>query len=219
MPRVAVLGLLALLTATPAPAQDWPRRPLQVGVVFGYANARYAPKTPDITRVTGAYFGFLVTFPVLGPFAFEPQVVFTPKGGGAVSVVEGVLVRVSLEPVYVELPLLAVLRVPLGSRIRPRLFAGPAPSVRLGCDFQFIAIDGGDQTVTRQSCQEAQITDLQKVDLGWVWGGGVDFRAGQVLLRADVRLVQGLRDVSPSGAIGLAGARNHQWVAAVGFAF
>jgi hypothetical protein len=51
-----------------------------------------------------------------------------------------------------------------------------------------------------------------------VWGGGLDVLAGQVMLRADVRLVNGLREVSPSGAMG-PGARNRQWVAAVGFAF
>ncbi len=218
MLRVALLGLFALVTTTPAPAQDWPRKLLEVGVVFGYANAGYAPKTPDITRVTGAYFGFHVTFPVLGPFAFEPQVVFTPKGGGAVSDVDGVLVRLSLEPVYVELPLLAALRVPLSGRIRPRLFTGPAPAVRLGCDLQLIAISGPDSAASRPSCQDADITDLRDLDVGWVWGGGLDFRAGQVLLRGEVRLVQGLRDVSPSGAVG-PGARNRQWVAAVGFAF
>lgn len=200
--------LLALLAAVPRlAAQAHSPTGIEIGTVLGYGVARLTGQERDLGTLGGAYFGFLVGIPVAGPLALEPQAVLTRKGGrlGAAFAQTGFLA----DQVYVEAPVLIRLTARLG-RLRLRGFGGPAPAVRLGCDVQQLV----PIQTERPTCGQLQVTSSD-LDLGVVYGAGLDVRAGSIVLRADARLIEGRQEIGPAGSR----IRNRQWVGAVGFSF
>ena len=207
--RIVALTLLAasLTRAPTASAQTRRATGIEIGTVLGYGKAELTRQEAGRLHLGGAYFGFLVGIPVAGPIGFEPQMVLTRKGGelGLAFAAQGFLA----DQVYIELPVLARLRIG-GGDFGLRIFAGPAPALRLGCDVQrLVASDS-----TRPTCGQLQVASSD-VELGVVYGAGIDVRARSIVLRAEARLVDGRRVVGPAGS----GIRNRQWVGAVGFSF
>ena len=207
--RIVALPLLgAALTLAPAASAQTRRvTGIEIGTVLGYGKAQLTGQESGRLRLGGAYFGFTVGIPVAGPIGFEPQLVLTRKGGelGQAFAAQGFLA----DQVYIELPVLARVRIG-GGDFGFRLFAGPAPALRLGCDVQrLVASDS-----TRPTCGQLLVASSD-LELGIVYGAGIDIRAGSIILRAEARLVDGRRVIGPAGS----GIRNRQWVGAVGFSF
>lgn len=132
--------------------------------------------------VTGVY----LLAPIGSGLSFRPELLFSLKGGRTLT---GTAI-LDIELAYLELPLLAKLAISRG-RIRPLLFGGPAPSLQIGCDVQFIA---GDQS-SRSTCGQDAVTIFREFDVGVVAGGGVEFRWPQSALALEARYTAGLRSV------------------------
>jgi hypothetical protein len=201
-------ALLAILAPAPAlSAQAHHATGIEIGTVLGYGVARLTGQESGLRTLGGVYFGFLVGIPVAGPLGLEPQTILTRKGGqlGAAFPQSGFLA----DQVYVEAPVLLRLSARLG-RLHLRGFGGPAPAIRLGCDVQELVASRTE----RPTCGQLAVTSSD-LELGVVYGAGVDLHAGSVLLRADARLVEGRQEMGPAGSR----IRNRQWVGAVGFSF
>ena len=79
----------------------------------------------------GALTGVYLQFPCRATVTLRPELTFALKGGRT-ETEDGSVIDVELA--YLEIPVLAKVAAPIG-RFRPVFFAGPAPALRIGCDF------------------------------------------------------------------------------------
>jgi hypothetical protein len=79
-------------------------------------------------------------------------------------------------------------------RFRPLLFAGPAPSLQIGCNVQVIVGDHSDRTTCNGPDQSSLFRSL---DVGAVVGGGLEIRwpGSGSALAVEARYTAGLRSV------------------------
>jgi hypothetical protein len=135
--------------------------------------------------------GVFLQAPLGGIFSLRPEVLFALKGGRAQAAIEGGgTAELDIGLAYIEVPVLLRVGVPRG-RFRPLLFAGPAPSLQIGCDLQSF-----DPAVPlRASCDEADVPAFRQFDVGVVAGGGVEVRWPQSSLSLEARYTTGLRSV------------------------
>jgi hypothetical protein len=94
-----------------------------------------------------------------------------------------------IELAYLELPVL--LRFAPPGRVRPVLFAGPAPALQIGCDFSFVFPTDS----ARVTCGRDEITVIREWDIGLVAGGGIEWRFVQAALAIEARYTAGLRSI------------------------
>ncbi len=113
-------------------------------------------------------------------FAFQPEVLYSMKGG-EVANVGGVDVTMVLH--YIEVPLIAKLVLPLEGGVLPNVFVGPTFG---------IALSGLTRAEGFWGVQETSIDDLNPVDVGMAFGVGFDVDIGSGALVLDVRYTLGL---------------------------
>jgi hypothetical protein len=188
--RLVVLSIAALTIAAPAKAQSW-------GVLVGRIESNYWT-TYDGTCGRDTVCGFGPHFdgsripfgvfwhrPVNRWFAFEPELLWTPKGSG-----EGSTPVLELD--YVEVPLLFHVR-PFGNEgtlLRPFLLGGPALGYLVNCDLS--------QGAAGQSCTgKADPEHTMKAwDISGVVGIGLDVLIpGGTRIGAEVRYEHSLVNV------------------------
>ena len=180
---VRVLTILLLsgaafaVTATPTPAQPQIEPGVRVGVTSTTHGGDPVPSV--VGRRRGWTAGVFATVDVAGPLALRPELNVTQKGtryraGGD----ERAPVR-SLELSYVELPVLASVRLQRWGRATPIVFGGPALGVRVGAE-------GRRHELDRRSAVSVVV------------GTGVDVRVGEGALgplSLDARYQVGVRRV------------------------
>lgn len=102
-----------------------------------------------------------------------------------------------IELEYVEVPLLLQLNIPTGpAPVNPRLFAGGTLNFEIACD-QMVSsatVDGSGQCSAEELGDFA--FDTKSTDIGFLFGGGLDFPAGPGALTVDVRFDLGLSDIN-----------------------
>jgi hypothetical protein len=110
---------------------------------------------------------------------------------------------------YLELQVPLAVTFPTGGRLRPRLYAGPSLALELGCGWSLaqrsVFISGATVIGTEQSevtgdCADEEI-ETKAIDIGILFGGGLDIRMGGGALTADVRYNLGLIDINESDAM------------------
>jgi hypothetical protein len=195
----ARLGTAVWLLAVPfgaAVAQEPPpavaQRPrATVGAELGYSRSDL--KGADATGIEprqGALTGVYLEAPLVGRLRLRPELLFALKGGSATADVEGGgTALLDIELAYIEMPILLKL-TPIRRRIRPVVFAGPAPALRIGCDFQ-VTLPGQPVSAT---CEEAGF-GVREFDLGLVAGAGLEIRWPQSALALEARYTAGLRTI------------------------
>ncbi len=98
----------------------------------------------------------------------RPELSFALKGGRT-ETEDGSVIDIELA--YLEFPILAKVAAPIG-RFRPVFFAGPAPALRIGCDFLLFLPEQPGQPELEQpvTCGEDDVTSVRVMDLGFVRG-------------------------------------------------
>ena len=187
----ALLGLavlvLSLGTATGAAAQ----RRATVGAQVGYSRADLVGRDAEqIQSRQGALSGVFLQAPLGRFLALRPELLFSLRGGRTEVGVEGAGPAVlDIELAYLELPVL--LRFAPPGRVRPVLFAGPAPALQIGCDFSFVFPTDS----ARVTCGRDQLTVVREWDVGLVAGGGIEWRFVQAALAIEARYTAGMRSI------------------------
>jgi hypothetical protein len=193
----ARLGTAVWLLAAPlgGAAAQVPRA--TVGAELGYSRSDL--KGADATGIQarqGALTGVYLEAPVLGRLSLRPELLFALKGGRASTALQaGGTALLDIELAYIELPILLKV-TPVRRRVRPVIFAGPAPALQIGCDLQVIL---PTQTLSR-TCDEASLS-VRELDLGLVAGAGLEIRWPQSALALEARYTSGLRSILDGGEI------------------
>lgn len=98
----------------------------------------------------------------------------------------------AIELDYLEVPLLLQLNIPTGpAPVNPRLFAGGTFNFELACDLTASA-----EGVTAEGECEENGLDTKSTDVGFLFGGGLDFPAGPGAFTVDLRFDLGLSDIN-----------------------
>jgi hypothetical protein len=189
--RFPLPAMLLLLAAAPAAAQ---REHADLGFQVGYSRARFSDQSGLGESRNGSVFGVFLGTPVAGPLSAQAELFLVKKGGGLTAVVSNIPVQVSLQLVYLELPLLARIAVPVGGRFHPNLFGGGAVALNIGCDIQ-AEIPG---VIAQQACDEtAGQLEVNSFDFAAVMGAGIEYDWRDSSARLEIRRTIGLRDVAP----------------------
>lgn len=147
---------------------------------------------------------------------------FTTGGTAFTDVGDGVVQETTLDWTvhldYLELQAPLALVFPTGGRLRPRLFAGPSLALELRCgsglavqnEFYTVGgvLIGSDESEVTGDCRDVYdqgpfvplLIETKTIDIGILFGGGLDIRIGSGALTADVRYNLGLIDIDESDA-------------------
>jgi Outer membrane protein beta-barrel domain len=199
--RTAALGLGLCLAGTAA-AQNR----AAAGAEVGYSRADLIGANADIVESKrGAITGVYLHFPVSAVVAIRPELLFSLRGGRTVVGIAGTddLAVADLELAYLELPLLARLVWPRG-QVRPAVFGGPSPALRIGCDLLFIETGAEPQ---RSTCGQEQgenpapidAAQVRPWDLGWIAGAALELYLPRTTLSLQGRYTEGFRSVLNTG--------------------
>ncbi len=151
------------------------------GVKGALVNSSFLGEDAQSTdNKTGYSAGVFLQIPTeSGIFTLQPELVFTRKGAtnniGSVSE--------SIELDYLDIPVLAKIGLPIGS-LKPNIFAGPYASLKVREQYQVT-----EELTGATFTEEDQIRSW---DYGAVFGGGLDFSAGNSVITVDARYNVGL---------------------------
>lgn len=186
-------GLLALdarLAVGQHPEGQHPKAP--VGVQVGYSRAAFGGRDgPNLNGRQGALAGAYLTGRLSPGLAIQPELLFALKGGRLLGTVDGAPASYDVELAYLEMPVVAKVAPLSGHRtLHPVVFAGPAPSVRIGCDLER-SFESGPQ---RTACEDITGFGFTRLDMGAVVGAGMQLDWAETALAIEVRYTVGLRD-------------------------
>jgi len=172
----------AILSAAPFSAAS--AQPA-VGVLTGFSRASFTGGgSRDAVARTTFLIGGVGEIAFGEMFSLRSELYFSEKGAR----VETLLGDPRSGPTklfrvpYVQLPLLAQLRTPLGGHLRPHLFGGMSVGALLGCEL-------GDE-----GCDEIEEIGYRSVDLGVMVGGELEWSG----IAVGVRYEAGIRAVEAS---------------------
>lgn len=163
-----------------------------VGAHVGYLQSSLVgADAAELRSRQGALTGVFVNIPLARVLSIRPELLFTQKGGRTdVALEDGDSATINIELAYFEFPVLARLTLPRG-RLRPVLFAGLSPALRIGCDLQLVTSEGP----LLASCDEADFTIIRNGDLGMVAGAGLEMIWVEAALALEARYTGSLRSV------------------------
>jgi hypothetical protein len=77
------------------------------------------------------------------------------------------------------------------------LFGGPAPALRIGCDFLLFTPQGPGEPVLeeRVTCGRDDVAIVRELDFGLVLGGGIEGLWPSAALSLEARVTSGIRSV------------------------
>lgn len=198
--RSQLVAACLLGAAVPAWAQA---EHSDLGFQLGYSRARFSGDQSGLGESrSGSLFGIFVGTPVAGPLTAQAEIFLAKKGGGLSTVVENTPVEVSVQLVYIEVPLLARFVIPLGGRLHPNVFGGGSLALNIGCDIQAEA----SGLLAQQACDEGGDVEVNAVDFGAVVGAGIEYDWRNSNLRVEIRQTVGLRRVAAGDT-----AKNRAW--------
>jgi opacity protein-like surface antigen len=191
----AVLGLALLLTGqTEARAQE-----NIVGVKGGVNSSNFNQSSSTGTEPLGATSaksglmgGLYAAFGLTEIFGLQLEAVYTQRGVKSDEPQEATSAKLSLD--YVQFPALVTARIPLnGTRLRPLLYAGPAIAFETSCD-----ISGTVEAVEVSfDCDAPEVNmERKKTDFGLMFGAGLEYPMGGIVLGAEARYTLGLTNLN-----------------------
>lgn len=203
--RALLWAAWLLCAAMPIAAQD---EHSDVGFQLGYSRARFSADESGLAESrSGSVFGVFVGAPLAGPLNAQAELFLVRKGGGLSTVVDDIPVDVSVQLVYIEMPLLARFVIPLGGRLHPNVFGGGSVALNIGCDIQ-AEIPG---LLAQQACDEAGDVSVTALDFGAVFGAGIEYDWRDSNARIEIRQTIGFREVSSGDT-----AKNRAWAVLFG---
>ncbi len=197
--RGLAVAALGLACAVPARAQ---RLGTDVFAYLGYSRATLSSGgNVDLGErwVNGATGGVGIRHPFAGPVGLRTELLLARRGGAFGLADAGEDVLLSLDLVYLEVPLqLQVQSYERERRFRPFAFAGLVPGFRIGCDAELRLPSVG---VLQDACADALAEQPKWFDLGATGGAGFEVRRGRTLLQVQARYFQSLGDLGPALAV------------------
>ncbi len=159
---------------------------------------------------SGLVFGGFLVLNIGEVFALQPELLFSKKRAKVTGTAQQTLdfgdIRVDadwtlseeIELSYIEIPLLAKLKIPGGNHVKPSLFAGPVFAlVRSGYDDIDLSLrlsGEGPESITSVR-GETKISNMKDSDFGWVIGGELRFDVSFGKLVVDIRYCTGTGDL------------------------
>lgn len=166
-----------------------------IGVELGYTRASFSGvNSQGVTLHEGAIAGayFLVH---LSPWlAVRPGLQIASKGGATslLRLSDSSSIRVDLDLVYLDLPLLLRARVPLPGGLRLILTGGMVPGLRIGCNVEVTTAGG---VLSRNACDRVGVGTFRTLDIEALGGAGLGIPIESSELAVEARVTQGLRSV------------------------
>jgi outer membrane protein W len=140
---------------------------------------------------TGFTGGVFMNYAFNESFSLQPELLYTMKGMKA-NLYDGLVsVDVTASFDYFEAPLLAVYTIPTGTKLKPRLYAGPSFAYTLSSELELSAF------LFSASVDFSSLT--QVTDFGIVAGAGFDYPIGKGALTFDARFQRGFTNVIMTG--------------------
>ncbi|KPK75019.1 MAG: hypothetical protein AMS25_18750 [Gemmatimonas sp. SM23_52] len=147
-------------------------------------------------------------------FAVQLEALYTRKGSGSVWRMDPAEGKVTLT--YLEIPVLAVLKVPTGSgaRLTPHLFAGPTVAFELDCHLN----GSWFGSPIDADCDDPDV-DVQRktTDIGLLFGGGLAIAAGPGAILLDAMYDLGLRNLNDSSDDPNLTVKNNTFMVSAGY--
>lgn len=222
MPSTAKAALLTItlgcLFVPPALAQKG--ADVTIGIMAGanYAKVTQEPASADATfdYHTGLVAGAFVGVKVADAISIEPQALYSVKGANIKGTGSNSSSTGSIKLNYLEIPVLVKFWIPMSdSQVKPFLFAGPEFEYLISCK-----ISGKPFGITgEQDCDKPPTNiKIKSTDWGATAGGGLEFKAGQQVVRIDARYTLGLTDLNndPSDKTK---AKNRSFMGTIGIGF
>ncbi len=137
-------------------------------------------------------FGGSIAFVVSKQVYIQPEILYTMKGAKAEEEEMGAKAEFDVRLAYLEIPVLVKLMVPTQGNVAPHFFAGPAIAFCLSAETNVrVKYHGAvleDETVDIQN-------DVQDIDFGLVFGGGVDFAVDPGKITTEFRYTHGAMSI------------------------
>lgn len=176
--KIVLLVIFILLISSIVYAQGITAKGIKGGINIATLTG---DDVEDAESKIGFVFGGFVSYEVNDAFCIQPEVLFTMKG----TKMSGQGYEVSQNLNYIEIPILAKLNIAMDGNAQPNLFFGPAVGLNLSATYK-IESDYGDD--------DGDIEDVAPMDIGIIFGGGVEF--GNILI--DARYDMGLTSIDDS---------------------
>lgn len=190
---------------------------ITVGIMAGvnYTKVTQDPDPGDVTLHYKAGFvgGGFLGYQVADVFSIEPQVLFSQKGTkvegtGSNSSLEG-SVRIN----YIAVPILGKFWIPVSDpSIKPFVFIGPEIAFKVSCKAEgvILAVTGS------QDCDNTEVIKVKSTDFGGTAGGGIQFRAGNQIVRVDGRYTLGFTNINDGSGTDNRDIKNRAFSATIG---
>ena len=186
--QTAACLALVLLFATPSAAQTW-----NAHLTVGMTSSTFTGQSDNAFNRRNAFAGGGgLTFNISDEFGIRSELLYVIRGAVARdAIIDGqpTQLDVRFAIAYIDLPVLAVARLPLSGAVSPYVFAGGAFSRNV------------DAAVTVISPSGEQITDddssISLSEFSLVGGGGLDIRVSTEVLFIEGRFVGGRHNVRP----------------------
>ncbi len=200
MKRFAFLALWALIlfSATDDLLAQGRRA---IGVELGYTRASFSGRNSGgVTLHEGAVAGAYFQTRLFSGLVFRPGIQIASKGGATSVVPAGSTtpVRLDLDLVYLDLPLLLRTRLTLG-KVRLLFTGGGVPGARIGCN---VELSDQGVTLSRSECGTGNnVARFRTLDFQVLGGAGIGIPIESSELAIEARLSQSVRSVSDIGDI------------------
>ena len=200
MKRFAFLALWALiLLSTTDDLLAQGRR--AIGVELGYTRASFSGRNSGgVTLHEGAVAGAYFQTRLFSGLVFRPGIQIASKGGATSVVPAGSTtpVRLDLDLVYLDLPLLLRTRLTLG-KVRLLFTGGGVPSARIGCN---VELSDQGVTISRSECGTGNnVAKFRTLDFQVLGGAGIGIPIESSELAIEARFSQSVRSISDIGDI------------------
>ncbi len=145
----------------------------------------------DVKTRTGFHVGGVLSIQSSGPFALQFGAAYTKKGADVETGVPDV--TGGFELTLVEVPVLATIIFPTGpaSKVAPFIFAGPAIGIEVGCK---VKAEGFGVSAS-VDCDEGGLATKSVVDIGAMFGGGLQFETGPASIVLEVAYTLGFINI------------------------
>jgi hypothetical protein len=186
--------LCLLLLALPAPLAAQGRA--VIGVELGYTRASFNGRDAGgVTLHEGAVAGAYFQVRLASWLALRPGLQIASKGGATTVVPVNATdaVRVDLDLVYLDLPVLFRSRLPALGKTRLILTGGMVPGLRIGCN---VEVSNAAVVLARSECKKVSVGAFRSWDVEALGGVGFGIPIENSELAIEARYTQGLRSVS-----------------------
>lgn len=161
------------------------------------ANASIStPNAPSTDALTSFHLGGIMDYAVSESFAIQPGLLISGKGFKYAETILGTSVKAEFKPIYIDIPIMLLLRTDVGGGTK--IFGGAGPYLGIGIAGNYKVSGAGQSKDSDINWgTDEQTSDLKRGDLGLCFGGGIELTNG---LQFSINYQLGLNNTDPSGS-------------------